>query len=325
MKTIILNSEKIASHVPLADIDADTVATIGFFDGVHRGHKWLLQQQDEVSRTHNLKRVVVTFAQHPKTVVLGCDATNQLGTLEQKLAWIEETGVDYTVVLDFDRKIADMSADDFMYFVLKIKLRTKILLTGYDHHFGKGGYDTFEDYCRYGKAIGIQVYQGLPYYDNGKAVSSSLVRREIEVGHMEEVAHYLGRPYIIVGKVVKGEHIGRTLGFPTANISLEETHILLPLNGVYAVEVLIDGFEVIHKGMMNIGSRPTFSGRHQTVEVNLFDYSGDLYGKMLQVSVMKRIRKEQRFANSDELKAQILRDKETIQEYFESEELKMKK
>lgn len=322
MKTIILNSERIASHVPLAEIDADTVATIGFFDGVHRGHKWLLQQQDEIARTHNLKRVVVTFAKHPSTVLLGCDATNQLCTLEQKLAWIEEAGVDYTVVLDFDDKIANMTADDFMYFVLKIKLHTKILLTGYDHHFGKGGYDTFEDYCRYGKAIGIQVYQGLPHYDNGKAISSSLVRREIEVGHMEEVAHYLGRPYTLVGRVVRGEHIGRTLGFPTANISLEEAPMLLPLNGVYAVKVQIAGSEVIHKGMMNIGSRPTFSGRHQTVEVNIFDYSSDLYGKMLQVSVLKRIRKEQHFANSDELKAQILRDKEVIQEYFENEEIK---
>lgn len=319
MKTIYLNSTAIASRQPISDIDADTVATIGFFDGVHIGHKWLISQMNDIAKTHNLRKVVVTFAQHPAQTVLGCDAPSMLSTLRQKLTWIAETNADYVVVLDFDSHMAQMTSADFMYYVLKQLLRTRILLTGYDNRFGSDRSATFDDYCRYGKEIGMSVYRGLPKHIDGKVVSSSLIRREIEMGHMDIVTQCLGRPYTLVGRVVKGFGIGHTMGFPTANLAFEETRMLLPLNGVYAVKVKTEQCTDTLYGMMNIGSRPTFGGREQTVEINIFDFDGDLYSHTLQVEVICRIRKEQKFADSNALTRQLQKDKQQCEKYLKQQ------
>lgn len=313
----IIDNNDIAQGRPLFEILGESAVTVGFFDGVHRGHSFLVSKLKELASNANLQTVVVTFLRHPAESVLGCDAPSVLCTNIQKLQWLSKLGVDVVVLLDFDREMSMLTSEDFIFMVVKRMLKAKILLTGYDNKFGSDRWKEHYEYLEYCRKVGVEFYETPPYYIGGKVVSSSVVRKHIEMGHMEDAAQCLGRPYILTGKVVAGEHIGRTIGFPTANLSLAETRLLVPLCGVYAVRVDMENEEKEYSGMMNIGSRPTFNGKEQTIEVNIFGYSGNIYSRMLQVQVLKRIRKEQRFASTDELKAQLERDKKECMKVLE--------
>ena len=258
MKTIYLDRDNTADLEP-------AVATIGFFDGVHRGHRFLIGQVTDEARRRGLRSMVITFDQHPRQVLQQNYQPQLLSTLENKLVLLSRTGVDYVVVVHFDLALASLSAQQFMELILRQQLHVRQLVIGYDNRFGHDRTEGFSDYVRYGR----------------------------------------GYPYTIEGKVVDGVKEGRRLGFPTANLVPSSLTQLLPAAGVYGVKVRTEGSMTQRPGMTNIGMRPTFGGHHQTVETNIFDFEDDIYGQRLLLSFYCRIRDERRFDNVEQLIQQL--------------------
>lgn len=291
------------------------VATIGMFDGVHKGHRFVLEHICEQSKARQLASMVITFDRHPREVVQTDWKPLLLTTFEERMKLLGETGVDYCVVLPFTKELAALSARDFML-LMQERLGVKVLMTGYDNRFGHHRHETFEDYVRYGEEIGMEV-KGLSPCPSpkrkGSMVSSSLIRQLLAEGNVSEAMECLSYPYRLTGKVVKGEHIGTTLGFPTANLQVNDSRKLIPAPGVYAVTCKKSTTNSQHLlGMMNIGTRPTFGTHTQTLEVHLLDYEGDLYGKEITVNFIKRLREERRFDNEEELKTQLKEDADSV-------------
>jgi len=282
-------------------------ATIGFFDGVHRGHRAVIGQLQEEAARRGLLTMVITFESHPRQVLQSNWQPQLLTTLEEKKALLATTGIDQLVVLRFDRQMAAWTARTFMQ-RLKADLGVALLLTGYDNRFGHDRNEGFRQYEQYGHELGITVVSGRPLTEGDMRFSSSLARRLLQEGRVEQACQCLGRPYTIQGSVVHGHQIGRTLGFPTANILLNDAHRLLPAFGVYAVQTDIDG--KTYRGVMNIGTRPTFGGHHATLEVFIFDFDANLYQQSIIVSFIGKIRDEQHFQSPDELVEQMKKDTE---------------
>lgn len=275
------------------------VATIGFFDGVHCGHRYLISQVMAEARKTGLRSMVVTMDCHPKQVVDTDYVPQLLTTTEERLALLRGTGVDRVEVVHFDRQMSMMSARDFMRQVLRDRFHVSVLVMGYDHRFGHGGGET-EDYVRWGMECGIRVVVAPQL--TGTYASSSAIRKMLQTGQADEAARLLGHPYILTGTVESGHKIGRTLGFPTANLHISEEK-LIPANGVYAVETSVG------HGIMNIGRRPTVNnGSDLSIEVHILDYTGDLYGQTIQLQFISHIREEKRFGSLEELKANISED-----------------
>lgn len=310
MKTIHLT--------PDTQLTDGCVATIGFFDGVHRGHQYLLQQVTTEAQRAGLSSVAITFDRHPREVLHPDNHPELLSTLSTKLLLLSRTNVDTTVVLPFDRKMASLSARDFMLHILKEQLNVHKLIIGYDHRFGHNRSEGFDEYVVFGHEMGIEVIQSLPLDIEGVRVSSSVVRQFIKEGNIEAANNCLGYPYTVDGTVEHGYQEGRRMGFPTANLNVEGTGQLLPQPGVYAVWARPEGQIQMFHAMMNIGTRPTFDGHRQTQEVNIFQYKGSLYGQRLLVSFAERIREERRFDSPAELAGQLRQDKATIEQYFEN-------
>lgn len=286
------------------------IASIGFFDGVHRGHLHLIRQLKEEARRRGMASLLVTFDRHPRTVVTPDFVPSLLTTLDEKLQLLRETEVDDIVVLPFTPELSQQSAKAFMDQVLHERLDVRALLLGYDHRFGHGG-GTWEDYLQWGQETGIEVVRAeeLP----GAHVSSSQCRRLLMAGDVSAGSEMLGHPYSIAGKVVYGHQVGHELGFPTANIEFDAEK-LLPAHGAYAVWVMLpDGTR--HAGMLNIGNRPTIdNGSAVSVEVNLLHYDGNLYGQRITVEFVGRLREEQRFSSREELSRQLQKDKEMTEQ-----------
>jgi len=301
------------------------VATIGFFDGVHRGHRFLISQVCEQAKAEGREAMVITFDRHPRQVLQDDYQPALLTTTDEKLQLLKETGIDTGAVLHFDRVMASLSARDFMEQVLLGRLNVRTLVTGYDNRFGRGRTENFNDYVRYGQELGIRVVQSEAFMLGGEHVSSSLVRSALLRGDVAHATRCLGRPYVLTGRVVSGHQEGRKLGFPTANVDVSASACLVPANGVYAVKVgiMADGphaaSSATFEGMMNIGMRPTFSGHRQTLEVYLFNFNGDIYGRELSVAFIRHIREEQRFDSADMLAAQLRRDEAEIKKLFEQD------
>ncbi len=285
-----------------------TVATVGFFDGVHSGHRYLIDRLKAVARENNCMSMIITFDKHPRQVLNSDYKPMLLSTLDEKLNLLSQTGIDCCVVLPFTADMADLSAHDFMKTILSERLSVATLMIGYDNRFGHRREDGYEQYVAYGKELGISVIDSDSFsYGNG-SVSSSMVRRFISAGDVERAAECLGRPYSLSGMVVHGEAKGRTIGFPTANIVPADADKLIPDGGVYAVLVSLDDSSTMLNGMMNIGSRPTFDGKMQTLEVHIFDFDGDIYKHSLRVFFIKKIRNERCFSSPDELAKQLETD-----------------
>lgn len=270
---------------------AGYVATIGMFDGVHRGHQFVLQCVIQTAHERGLQPMVVTFDHSTRREQL-------LTTLDEKLTLIRQTGIERIEVLPFTAELKQLTAHQFMQQVLKERLNVKVLLTGYDNRFGHNREEGFNDYVRYGHELGIEVLQ-LPAEGQ---VSSSLIRQLLLKGQVAEAAEALGHPYKLKGRVEHGEHVGTRLGFPTANIVPDSAAQLIPAPGVYAVTC------DMLKGIMNIGTRPTFGPHSQTLEVHLLHYDGNLYGQQLSVAFIHRLRDEQRFDSVEALQRQLQRD-----------------
>ena len=271
------------------------VATIGMFDGVHRGHQFVLQHVADEARQRGLQSMAITFDKTgPQT----------LTPLEQKRLLLTKTGIDRIEVLTFNEALKQMTAREFMEQELRDRLGVKVLLTGYDNRFGHNRTEGFEDYVRYGQELGIEVLQ-LP--QEGE-ISSSIIRQLVIEGDIHKANELLGNPYTILGSVEHGEHIGTKLGYPTANLVLVDKCQLIPAAGVYAVKIRLENSVEWKHGMMNIGMRPTFDGQHQTLEVNVFRLKENLYGQQLQVAFIERLRGEQRFDSIEALKEQLRQD-----------------
>lgn len=291
------------------------VATIGMFDGVHLGHRYVINRVVEQAREAGLTSTVITFNRPPRQVLDPTYCAQLLTTLPEKEAAIRELGVDTLVVLPFTREMAGLSAREFMETVLCRQLQVQILVTGYDNRFGRDRTEGFDDYVRYGRELGIQVVRGdAELMADGRCpVSSSVIRQLLaEDGHVDLMPHYLTHFYRLRGVVAAGEHVGHLLGYPTANLVPDDSCKLIPAGGVYAVWVSIEGTPHPMAAMMNIGNRPTFHGNRQTLEVNIFDFDGDLYGQALTVSFVRRLRTEQCFESPEALTAQLEKDKQQV-------------
>jgi len=308
------------------------VATIGMFDGVHRGHQFVLKQVVDRACERGLLSMAITLdmadgdkheGQHGEAGRKGY----RLTPLDAKRRLLSKTGIDRIEVLPFTDALRQMTAREFMQRVLKEQLGVKVLLTGYDNRFGHNREEGFDDYVRYGQELGIEV-ESLPPAPSmttpsvdaksekvqEHAISSSLIRQLLQEGQVGEAARCLGYPYTIQGRVEHGEHVGTQLGFPTANIVPIDSCQLIPAAGAYAVTVRLENSTEQKHGMMNIGMRPTFDGHRQTLEAHIFQLNEDLYGQLLQVSFVERLREEQRFASPDDLRRQLERDARQAEE-----------
>lgn len=278
------------------------VATIGFFDGVHRGHQHLLRQVLEVAHQRHMASLVVTFFQQPRHVVTHeTDRFFLLTTTNEKLHLLQQAGIDHCEVMEFTPELALMTAHDFMK-LLHDKYGMSALVIGYDHRFGHNRSEGFDDYVRYGKQLGIEVLQATQF----PAVSSTKIRELLLEGDLEAANQILGYRYMLEGQVVNGFHIGHTMGFPTANLQVAPEK-LIPADGVYAVMVELDGEQ--HQGMLNIGTRPTLANSDErSIEVHIFDFHDNIYDKELRLSLVKRTRGEVRFASKEQLILQLQQD-----------------
>lgn len=292
----------------------EKVATIGFFDGVHRGHQFLISHVIDEAHAAGMQSLVVTFDRHPRQVLQQEYQPELLTTLDDKLRLLRLTGIDDVAVLHFDRQLASLTARDFMRQVLRDKLNVRKLVIGYDNRFGHNRAEGFDDYVRYGRQMGIEVVHNPAFLLGGIKVSSSVVRSFLRDGDVEMADQCLGRPYAIAGKVVGGYQEGRKIGFPTANLDTAAWGLLIPKGGVYAVRVRIGDGGGWLNAMMDIGTRPTFGGSGVSLEANIFDYHGDLYGKTLQVAFVKRVRDELKFGDVAALAAQLGKDEAQIRQ-----------
>jgi riboflavin kinase/FMN adenylyltransferase len=293
------------------------VATIGFFDGVHRGHRYLIDQMITVAKEADMESTVITFDRHPRQVLHSDYLPQMLSTLEEKKALLENTPADHIEILTFDEQLAALSAHDFMKQVLRERLNVCKLVIGYDNRFGHNRSEGFEDYVRYGQELGIEVIQAMPLSEPDKeAISSSYIRACLLVGNVWGANEALGYAYSLTGRVTDGFHEGRKIGFPTANLNTDEIGKLIPASGVYAVHVQLENEQHLRPAMMNIGTRPTYDGHVQTLEVHIFDFDGDIYGQQLRVVFDRRIRNEMKFSSPQELAKQLEKDKEEIRRIY---------
>ena len=296
---------------------APCVATIGFFDGVHRGHKFLIGNVIDAAARSGLRSMVITFDSHPRLVLHKDYRPRLLTTAGEKAARLRATGVDYVAMLHFDEAMARLSAYDFMKDVLRDRLNVRTLVTGYDNRFGHNRSEGFDDYVGYGRELGIEVLPAraysLPSLPDGRPISSSLIRQLLQGGEVTLAGQCLGYHYFLNGTVVSGHGVGHRLGYPTANLQVDYPSKIIPANGVYAVQVEMNGNR--HNGMLNIGCRPTLNnGNDRSIEVYIFDFKEDIYNCPLRLSFVQRVRGEQKFASVDALKAQLQQDEAEIRE-----------
>lgn len=284
-------------------------ATVGFFDGLHAGHRFLIEELKSTAKIQNLKSVVITFSVHPRKVLNLEFKPELLTTLSEKLTQLESTGIDTCIVLDFSISMAKLSAYEFLKTILKEKFNVHTLLIGHDHRFGHNRTDGFPEYKKYGEALGMNVISCLQYNtDTDKHISSSEIRNALKKGEVEFANRLLTYEYSIYGKVIEGFKVGRTIGYPTANLELNDPDKLIPGIGVYAVRVKWKN--MTYKGMLNIGHRPTLeNGNSISIEVHIIDFNDDIYNQTLEVCFIDKIRDEKKFNNIDELKDQLQKDK----------------
>ncbi len=309
---------KITLNEGITDV-CPSVATIGFFDGVHRGHRFLINNVVKEAASRGLLSTVVTFDRHPRQV-LGSDFQPRLlSTNEEKMLLLSKTGVERCVMLPFSEQMAQMTACDFMKKILRDRLGVQVLIIGYDNRFGHNRSEGFDDYVHYGREMGIEVMSAQSFLLHGINVSSSVIRSFLQEGEIEMAENCLGYPYFFTGKVVKGFRVGHELGFPTANIEQDNMLKMIPSPGVYAVKVRIEGTVELKHAMMNIGTRPTFNGTQQTLEVHILNFNDDIYGKMISVAFVHKLRNERQFPSKEALSEQLVKDAQMVKEQFEKD------
>ncbi len=293
-----------------------TIVTIGTFDGVHLGHKKILDQIIANAHTLDCESLVLTFFPHPRIILQEGTEMKQLNTLDEKKALLENLGIDNLVIHPFDKEFSRLTAEEFVKEVLVDRFKLKKIIIGHDHRFGRNRTANIDDLVVFGETYGFAVEQISAKEINEVSISSTKIRKALDEGDVELANEYLGYNYTLTGVVSKGKQLGRTIGYPTANISIEEDYKLIPANGVYIAKSHINGAPVF--GMMNIGTRPTVNGTSQSIEIHFFDFNQDLYNQKITVSLLKKMRAEQKFDSLEALKRQLGADKEMALNYFKN-------
>ncbi len=293
---------------------AKSIVTIGTFDGVHIGHKKILEKIIQSAKELNCESVVLTFFPHPRMVLQENSEVKLLNTVQEKKALLQQIGIDNLIIHPFDQEFSRLTAEEFVKNILVDQLNIQKIIIGHDHRFGRNRTADIDDLILYGKEYGFEVEQISAQEINDNAVSSTKIRNAILDGNCTLTKSYLGYNYFFSGKVVQGKQLGRTIGFPTANIQIEENYKLIPKNGVYSVKSIINN--TTFYGMMNIGDRPTVNGEHQTIEVNIFDFETTIYNKIITIELLEFIREEQKFDSLEALKNQLNTDKETALKFI---------
>ncbi|HEX8020713.1 bifunctional riboflavin kinase/FAD synthetase [Mucilaginibacter sp.] len=286
----------------------NAVVTIGTFDGVHIGHRKIISGIKELAESTGGETVILTFFPHPRMILHPEDESLKLiTTIAEKAELMERLGVDHLIITPFSRDFSNQSAESYIRDVLVNKIGTKKIVIGYDHRFGKDRQGGFEDLQRLGPVYGFDVVE-IPEQDiNEVAISSTRIRNALLSGDIDLANAFLGYPFFITGKVVRGDQIGRQIGYPTANIVVEEKYKLIPGDGIFAVTVIIADQK--HKGMAYIGSRPTVNGLTRNIEVNIFDFNEEIYNQTIRMEFHHYIRGDVKFSSLDELKVQLAQDK----------------
>ena len=291
-----------------------TVVTIGTFDGVHVGHKKIIQKLVANARANGLRSTILTFFPHPRMVLQQASDLKLLNTLEEKIEILEATGLEQLIIHPFTVEFSRMTAEEYVRDVLVGALQAKKVIIGYDHRFGRNRTATIEDLRVYGERYGFEVEQISVEEVDEVSVSSTKIRNALSEGDIATANQYLGYNYMLTGEIARGKGLGRQLEFPTANLRIGESYKLVPCNGVYVVKSVLEEREVY--GMMNIGYNPTVDGKSKSIEVHFFDFREDLYGKEVRVELLHRLRDETRFDSLDELKQQLQKDKERSLAYI---------
>ena len=285
------------------------VVTSGTFDGVHLGHQKILSRLKEIAEKNSGETVVITFWPHPRLVLKPDDQhLKLLNTFEEKAALLKEQGIQHLLRIPFTKEFSQISSNDFIKTILVEKMGTRKLVIGYDHRFGKNREGSFDQLKLKGPQFGFEVEE-IPRQDiDHVAVSSSLIREALEAGDVQAAQHLLGRPYSLSGRVIKGDKLGRMLGFPTANLDIDSHYKLVPAEGIYAVNVWLEGKR--YGGMLYIGYRPTVGGKIKNIEVNIFDFSREIYGETLTIEFVSLLRSDTKFSDLETLKQQMEVDKQ---------------
>jgi riboflavin kinase/FMN adenylyltransferase len=298
---------KVYKHLSEFNPIKNAVVTTGTFDGVHIGHQKIIHRVKEIAHQIAGESVIITFHPHPRLVLFPEDNhLKMLNTLPEKIQLLAASGIDHLIIIPFTKEFSRLSSVDFIQQILVDQIGTKKLVIGYDHHFGKNREGSFEHLKHYGPSYGFEVEE-IPKQDiNDVGVSSTKIRTALAQHHIEIANQYLGYPYAMEGIVVKGDQIGRSIGFPTANIQIQESHKLIPADGIYAVH--IQWQSQTYKGMLYIGDRPTVQGSKKVIEVNIFDFDKEIYDEQIQVKLIQYIRGDQKFDSLDALKLSIQQD-----------------
>lgn len=289
--------------------------TIGTFDGVHLGHQKILARIKKTAKDIGGESVLVTFWPHPRMVLKPNEHNIRLlNTFSEKVELLAAFGIDHLLSIPFTEAFSKMSSESFIQDILIDKIKTKKLVIGYDHRFGKGREGSFDHLMAKQETYGFEVEE-IPRQDiENVGISSTKIRKALESGDLKTANDFLGREYHLEGKVTRGNQIGRSLGFPTANIHVSDPNKLIPMDGAYLVNVLLQG--ISHQGMLNIGSRPTLEKGQKTIEVHIFEFNENIYDKIIRVNFLEFLRAEKKFGNLEELKLQLEKDKEKAKQFF---------
>ncbi len=296
--------------------DKKTIVTLGTFDGVHLGHTAILKKLIQNTDNGKWESTVLTFFPHPRMVLQGKSELKLLNTIAEKIELLEKIGIDNLIIHPFDENFAQLSAEEFVKTILVDQLHVKKIIIGYDHRFGKNRTANIDDLILFGKQYEFEVEQISAQEINAISISSTKIRTALENGKIDIANEYLGYAYFLNGTVVKGKQLGRTIGFPTANITLSDNYKLIPENGVYIVCSKINEKQVF--GMMNIGFNPTVQGTNKTIEVHFFNFNDDIYNLNIRVAILHRIRSEKKFDSIGLLQQQLENDKEFSIQYIQN-------
>ena len=308
---------EIVQSIPKYDKSNAAVVTIGTFDGVHIGHKKILERVIRQAEKSGLHSTVLTFFPHPRMVLQQDSGLKLLNTLDEKISILEQTGLNCLVIHPFTKEFSRLTAEEFVVDNLYHGLNAKRVIIGYDHRFGRNRNADIGDLREFGEEMGFEVEEIPAQEINEVSVSSTKIRRALEEGDISTANRYLGYPYMLTGRIKKGKGLGRTLNFPTANLKIPEAYKLIPKNGAYVVQSTLDG--TTFYGMMNIGVNPTVDGKKRSIEIHFFDYANDLYDQDIRVDVLHRLRDEQKFDSLDALRQQLDRDKVIALDYIRSQ------
>ena len=291
-----------------------SVLTIGTFDGVHIGHQKIIERLNQIKSEDFERSMILTFYPHPRMVLDHSKDIKMLTTMDEKIYLLEKFGLDDLIIEPFTKEFSRLSALDFVRNILVNQLNIKKLVIGYDHHFGKNREGNFEQLSEYGELYDFKVEEISAQEIENVSVSSTKIRKALENGEMEKANNYLGYNYLLTGKIIKGQGIGRKINFPTVNLHIAEDYKLIPKKGVYVVRANFNNKSSF--GIMNIGFRPTVGGKGQTIEIHLLDFNDDLYGSNMQIEVLMRLRDEKKFESIEELAAQISKDEESARNWL---------